>query len=439
MGRRASYPPLTVLMNNRHVGLLDKESNGVTRFCYDDTWLKWPNAIPISLSLPLQHQAHIGTVVASVFDNMLPDADAIRSSIATRVGAAGVDAYSLLTKIGADCVGALQFMAPEVAAKVTGKIEGIPLDEAQIENLLTTLHQSHLGIQGDDGFRISIAGAQEKTALLYHDGKWQKPIGTTPTTHIFKPQIGLVRHPDGIVDLTNSVENEYYCLQLLCAFGLNVAQATMEQFGETKVLVVERFDRIKTADQRLIRLPQEDFCQALKVPPTQKYQNRGGPSAVQILKTLRGSDNRVADQMGFFKSQILFWLIGATDGHGKNFSIHLKPRGGFAIAPFYDVLTAQPHVDAAQIRHKDFTLAMSVGKSRHYKIESITGRHFLETAKEADLSPSAARAVIEQVADDFEGPLQQLQEVLPADFPMKIHTSVSHGLRHRINTLTKFE
>ena len=425
-------------MNNRDVGLLNKESNGVTKFSYVETWLNWPNAMPVSLSLPLQHETFSGAIVADFFENLLPDVDAIRRSIATRVGASGIDAYSMLAKIGRDCVGALQFVPHDADAKTTGQIEGTPLDDVQIENLLTSLHQRHLGMQGDEEFRISIAGAQEKTALLWYESKWHKPLGSTPTTHIFKPQIGLVRHPDGIVDLTNSVENEYYCLQLISEFGLAIPSVDIKKFGETKVLIVERFDRVWTADQRLIRLPQEDFCQALEVSPTQKYQNRGGPSAVAILKLLRGSDNRFTDQMDFFKSQILFWLIGATDGHGKNFSIHLKPRGGFAMTPFYDVLTAQPHVDASQIRHKDFTLAMSVGKSRHYKIDGISGRHFLETAKEADLSPSAARAVIEQIADDFESPLQRLQDNLMRDFPMHIHNSVSQGLRGRINKLTKF-
>lgn len=439
MGRRKFYPALNVLINNRLVGLLSKESNGISKFCYDPTWLDWSNAMPVSLSLPLNQAPYSGSSVTDFFENLLPDVESIRRSIATRVGAAGVDAHSLLAKIGRDCVGALQFVPTDGETNPTGQIEGIPLDEAQIETMLTTLGQTHLGIQGDDGFRISIAGAQEKTALLWHDDKWYKPIGTTPTTHIFKPQIGLVRHHDGTIDLTNSVENEYYCLKLLEASGLNVANATIEQFGDTKVLVVERFDRTKTADGRLIRLPQEDLCQALSVPPTLKYQNHGGPSAVQILKTLRASDNRVKDQLDFFKSQILFWLIGATDGHGKNFSIHLRPAGAFALTPFYDVLTSQPHIDAAQIRHKDFKLAMSVGKSRHYDVNGVYGRHFVETAKEADLSPSATRAIIDELIDDFQAHIEKLLGNLPNDFPLELHESVTAGLKRRIIALAKLD
>jgi serine/threonine-protein kinase HipA len=435
MGRHKSHSPLSVWMNNRRIGLLDKESNGVTRFSYDDNWLDWEHAIPVSLSLPLQREYFSGPLVSDVFENMLPDVDAIRRAIATRVGAVGTDAFSLLAKIGRDCVGALQFLEADADRPVTGKIDAIPLDEAQIEHLLTTLGQTHLGMQSDEGFRISIAGAQEKTALLWHEGKWHKPTGTTPTTHIFKPRIGLVRYPDGTIDLRDSVENEYYCLKLLAAFGLKVPSVNIAQFGDTKVLVVQRFDRTKTADGRLIRVPQEDCCQALSVPPTLKYQSQGGPSAAQILKLLRGSDDRMADQLDFFKSQILFWLIGATDGHGKNFSLYLKPRGGYSLTPFYDVLTAQPDVDTAQLRHRDFKLAMSVGKSRHYDINGIVGRHFLETAKEVDLSPSAVRGVIEEILDDFEAPLQAHQANLPHDFPMYIHDSVANGMRQRIKKL----
>jgi serine/threonine-protein kinase HipA len=435
MGRRRSHPPLKVLMNNRALGHLTKESNGVTTFAYDTEWLSWSNAMPVSLSLPLRRQTYSGAPVLAVFENMLPDVDAVRRGIATRVGAEGIDAYSLLSKIGGDCVGALQFVLHDENIPNVGSINGIELDEEDIETLLTTLSQSHLGIRGDDGFRISIAGAQEKTALLRHNGGWYKPTGTTPTTHIFKPQIGLVSTSDGTIDLRDSVENEYYCLQLLSEFGLKVPDVSIETFGATKVLVVKRFDRILTKDLRLIRLPQEDLCQALSVPPTQKYQNHGGPSAAQIFRLLRASKNRTSDQIAFFRSQILFWLIGATDGHGKNFSLHLQPRNEFNLAPFYDVLTAQPYVDAAQIRHKDFKLAMSVGTSRHYDINGIVGRHFLEMAKEADLSPSAARAVIEELIENSELALSRVEAMAPADFPIAIHLSVKAGFRARLKKL----
>nr|MCU0883162.1 HipA domain-containing protein [Hyphomonadaceae bacterium] len=149
--------------------------------------------------------------------------------------------------------------------------------------MLANLAMAPLGLEPDDGFRISIAGAQEKTALLWWDGQWQRPMGTTPTTHIFKPQIG--RLPNGI-DLSNSVENEHFCLALLRELGLPVAHTTMQSFGEQRVLVVGRFDRQQGRGGRLLRRPQEDFCQALSVPPTRKYEDRGGPGIVQIMRLL---------------------------------------------------------------------------------------------------------------------------------------------------------
>jgi serine/threonine-protein kinase HipA len=205
-----------------------------------------------------------------------------------------------------------------------------------------------------------VAGAQEKTALLWHKGKWLKPHGTTPTTHIFKPQIGAL--PNGI-DLSNSVENEYYCLKLAAAFGLPVNHAEIKTFGKTKALVIERFDRLWTKDGRLLRVPQEDCCQALSVPPTRKYQSDGGPGMVKLLDLLKGSDTPADDQAMLLKAQIFFWLIGATDGHAKNFSIFITPGGRYRLTPLYDVLTAQPSLDTGQIQRKQMKLC-NVGRDK---------------------------------------------------------------------------
>ena len=210
--------------------------------------------------------------------NLLPDSEALRRRVAEKVGARGSDAYSLLTAIGRDCVGALQFIAGDgEVIDAAAAIEGEVVDDDAIDKLLRSLVQAPLGLSREDEFRISVAGAQEKTALLRHDGRWIKPHGTTATTHLFKTQIGQL--PNGI-DLSNSVENEYYCLKLFEAFGLQVNAAEMQTFGETKALVIERFDRLWTKDGRLLRLPQEDCCQALSVPPTAKYQSDGGPGMV---------------------------------------------------------------------------------------------------------------------------------------------------------------
>jgi serine/threonine-protein kinase HipA len=253
--------------------------------------------------------------------------------------------------------------------------------------MLNNLARAPLGLDREQDFRISVAGAQEKTALLWYKGKWLKPHGTTPTTHILKTQIGTL--PNG-VDLSNSVENEYYGLKLVAAFGLPVNAAEIKFFGKTKAIVIERFDRKWTEDGRLLRVPQEDFCQALSCPTSRKYQNEGGPGMGDILNLLKGGDTPAEDQKAFLKSQILFWLIGATDGHAKNFSVFLGRGGRFHMTPFYDVLTAQPSLDNRQIGRKQMKLAMSVGDSRHYKIDDIKGRHFIQTAERAGLPGSLA-------------------------------------------------
>lgn len=300
-----------------------------------------------------------------MFENLLPDSDKLRRLVAEKVGARGTDAYSMLAKIGHDCAGALQFIAgDDEAPDATGKLEGEPVDEAIIEKMLKGLSQAPLGLTSNDEFRISVAGAQEKTALLRHDGKWIKPHGTTPTTHLIKTKIGEL--PGGI-DLSDSVENEYYCLQLTGAFGLPVNTANIETFGDTTALVIERFDRRWTKDGRLLRLPQEDFCQALSVPPTLKYQNEGGPGMVDFLEMLKGSDSPMEDQETFLKAQLVFWLIGASDGHAKNFSVFLSPGSSYRMTPLYDILTAQPALHARQIECKQMKMAMSVGSSRHYR------------------------------------------------------------------------
>ncbi|WP_146591426.1 type II toxin-antitoxin system HipA family toxin [Puniceibacterium confluentis] len=433
MGRRPAYAPLRVYINNRRVGTLNREASGAIGFSYDTDWLDWDHAMPVSLSLPLRETPYRGEPVMAVFENLLPDSDHLRRLVAEKVGARGTDAYSLLTKIGHDCVGALQFVAGEDdAPDATGQIEGEPVDATAIEKLLNGLSQAPLGLSTDDAFRISIAGAQEKTALLWHEGRWIKPHGTTPTTHLFKTQIGKL--PGGI-DLSDSVENEFYSLKLTEAFGLPVNKAVIETFGETKALLIERFDRRWTKDGRLLRLPQEDCCQALSVPPTLKYQNEGGPGMVDVLGLLRGSDTPTEDQEVFLKAQIVFWLMGATDAHAKNFSVFLNIGGSYRMTPLYDIVTAQGALDARQIERKQMKMAMSVGKSRHYRFDQIHGRHFVQTAMHAGLSQKRAVALIEEVEARASEALDAAANALPDEFPPAIVYSVSGALKGRLSGL----
>jgi serine/threonine-protein kinase HipA len=433
MPRPRQHIPLQVLLNNRPVGRLEKESSGAIHFRYAESWLAKGDAIPVSLSLPLREDAYRGEQVSAFFDNLLPDSDVLRRRIAEKVGARGTDAYSLLSVIGRDCVGALQFIAAgEEPPKKKSDVAGKAVSDREVEQLLANLARVPLGLDREQDFRISVAGAQEKTALLRFKGKWLKPLGTTPTTHILKPQIGAL--PNGL-DLSNSVENEFYCLRLLAAFGLPVAAAEMKIFGNTKTLVVERFDRRWVDKKQLLRLPQEDFCQALGCPPSRKYQNEGGPGIVDILKLLKAADAPAEDQQLFLKSQIIFWLIGATDGHAKNASIFLGPEGRFQLTPFYDVLSAQPSLSRRQIERKQMKLAMSVGDSRHYRVDEIRGRHFVQTAIRAGLSRRFATKTLDDVAALAKAAFDAVEAKLPEGFPMKLHASIKSGAVQRLEQM----
>lgn len=241
MGRKRTYAPLDVAMNRRKAGQYFREPDGAFAFIHAAEWLAWENTMPISRSLPLRPERYVGSPVIAVFENLLPDSDDIRRRVAECVGADEVDAHSLLTRIGWDCVGALQFL-PEAEEPGAGDVlTGEPLSDAQIAAILKDLHRTPLGIRAERDFRISVAGAQEKTARLFHDGQWVEPTGTTPTTHLLKPAIGTL--PNGM-DLTDSIENEHFCLRLMAAFGLKVAHTEIASFASTKVLVVERFDRL---------------------------------------------------------------------------------------------------------------------------------------------------------------------------------------------------
>lgn len=440
MARSRKHTPLHVLINGRLVGKLQKRSDGAAQFTYDPSWLDWEHRFAISLSLPLRVSAYRGAGVIAVFDNLLPDSTQVRRVVAERTGAAGTDAFSLLEQLGRDCVGAMQFIPEGEEVAQVGAPRGEALAEGVIEAMLRNLKRAPLGVDPEHEFRISIAGAQEKTALLYYEDQWLSPVGTTPTTHILKPQIGSIPTSSGAIDMTASVDNEHYCLHVARAFGLPVTKTRIETFGELRVLVVERFDRFWSRDGRLLRKPQEDFCQALGVPSAQKYQStaqahQSGPSNIDIAEVLRGSDDPIDDLITLFKSQIVFWLMGATDGHAKNFSVFLNPGGRFSLTPLYDILSAQPAFDANQIPHNRFKLAMSVGNADHFRVQYIQKRHFLETARMMRLGETYTNQVFDDLLKQGQTAADEALKFMPADFEMSIHESVKRAISTRLTRL----
>jgi serine/threonine-protein kinase HipA len=258
------------------------------------------------------------------------------------------------------------------------------------------------------------------------------PHGTTATTHILKPQIG--RLPNGI-DLSNSVENEHLCLELAGAFGLPVATSNIVDFAGKRVLSIERFDRTRTRDGRLLRLPQEDCCQALSVPPSRKYESDGGPGIPAIHALLKGSDVPDDDQKMLFKAQIAFWLLGATDGHAKNFSIRLAPGGRFRLTPLYDIVSAQPSLDARQIGRNQMKLAMAVGMNRHDVVHEIRGHHFKQTSDACGLPAATFKAIVEEIGDTGKTAIDEVLSRLPDGIPAAVAGSITDGAKRRIEAL----
>ncbi len=432
MARKRAHTPLHIFLNGRLVGRLTKTPAGSIDFRYDTSWLDWQQAFPLSLSLPLREDRYVGEPVLAVLDNLLPDSTDIRRQVAERADAGGTDPFSLLAAIGRDCVGALQFLPEGMDPGVAGAIAGDAVGERAIAELVRGLRQAPLGIRADRKFRISIAGAQHKTALLRHDGEWLIPSGSTPTTHILKPQIGVLNNG---FDLSRSVENEYFCMKLLAALGLGVANVEIRDFQGQRVLLVERFDRVRTTDGRLLRVPQEDCCQALSIPSTRRYQSDGGPGIGELLELFKASDRPAYDRTRFLEAQIVFWLLGATDGHAKNFSIFLHAHGGFSPTPLYDVISIQPVLDARQLRFNQAKMAMSVGNNRHYVLNTIQPRHFHQTARAAGMPGGTVTEVMENIAERLPGAIDEVTANLPDDFPQPVRTSIVRGVEQRGSVL----
>ena len=427
MARRPIHVPLDVYLNGRLVGQLRKQASGAIDFRYDADWLAWEHAIPVSLSLPLREQRFVGEPVIAVFENLLPDDEDMRRAMATQVKAPGSDMYNLLSAVGRDCVGALQFMPQGQAPGPAGAVSGRPVDDEAVAALIAGLHSAPLGLDEEGEFRISLAGVQEKTALLWWNDSWHVPHGSTATTHIIKPPIEERR---GGIDLSDSVENEFLCMKLIAALCLPAAGVAMESFAGEKALVIERFDRLWTKDGRLLRVPQEDFCQALSVPPARKYEP-AGPGMVQILELLGSSDEPEADRRLFLKAQIVNWLLAATDGHAKNYSLRLLPGGRFRLAPLYDVMSTQPYLDKGALRRNQLKLAMAVGDNRHKIISEIMPRHFGQTAKAAGLAPGLVAEIFDELAASVDKAVDETLNDLPKGFPEALVESVTAGLCER--------
>ena len=359
---------LHALANGESMGrvLWDSEKDRLA-FEYDQSWRENPQTYPLSLSMPLTATSHAHAVVEPFLWGLLPDNNEILRRWGQRFQVSPRNPFRLLANVGEDCAGAVQLVKPEsapdyLAGSQKGKVDWLTDDE--IAARLDLLRRdASLGRTGNDTGQFSLAGAQPKTAL-YHDPKrdrWGVPSGAIPTTHIFKPAMGAFE---------GYAENEHFCLRLAQELGLPAAFSRVLFFKGVPVIVVERYDRLREGN-RVIRIHQEDACQALSRMPQQKYQNEGGPSTLEIFNLLREwSSNRQADEEVFIKSLVLNWILYGTDGHSKNYSLLIASGGQVRLAPLYDIGSALPYPDAVPPRKAK--LALKIGGQ--YLVSRI-GRH----------------------------------------------------------------
>ncbi len=426
-----AFPDLAVWMNGQRVGVWFWSRTGTPGFRYDTAWTQLPNARALSVSLPMPAGGGdlMGAKVEHYFDNLLPDSIRIRERLRRRFAAPSTRAADLLAAIGRDCVGAVQLLPDGLPPPVHNHIDSQPLTDAQLETLLGDVTNETLETESLlADFRISIAGAQEKTALLRVGQRWHLPHEATPTTHIFKLPLGQVGNVRA--NMTDSVENEWLSHTLLTALGLEVAHTEIGQFGQRKALIVARFDRRwMDGDSWIARLPQEDFCQATGTPGENKYESDGGPGLRTCLSLLAGSNNAKADSLHFVLAQLAFWLMAAIDGHAKNFSIFLERGGGYRLTPLYDVLSAWPIIGNGpnQISPRRAKLAMALrGKNAHYHLHEIHTRHWEALARQSGV-PDAFDSMVALVLQ-VPYALEQVEALLPPGFPARVFKSIRAGM-----------
>jgi serine/threonine-protein kinase HipA len=426
-----AFPDLAVWMNGQRVGVWFWTRTGASAFRYDPSWTHSPNARALSVSLPIPAAGGdvTGPKVENYFDNLLPDNMRIRERLRRRFATPSTRAADLLAAIGRDCVGAVQLLPEGAQPPPHDRIESERLSESQVASLLADVPADRTdadSLLAD--FRISIAGNQEKTALLRLGEQWHLPHGATPTTHIFKLPLGLVGNLQA--DMTHSVENEWLSHALLRALGFDVAATEMGEFGRRKALIVERFDRRwMEGGQWIARLPQEDFCQATGAPGEKKYESDGGPGLRDGLALLAGSSQPRADTLRFILAQLAFWLMAAIDGHAKNFSLFLERGGGYHLTPLYDVLSAWPIIGNGpnQISPRRAKLSMALrGKNVHYHLHEIHTRHWQALAAQSGMPDAFDHmvALVLQVPDA----LERAADELPPHFPRSVFSAIRRGM-----------
>jgi serine/threonine-protein kinase HipA len=384
---------LLVVLDDVIAGTLERLPGGRLRFDYTEEYRERPGATPLSLSMPPQVRSHSDRTITPWLWGLLPDNDAVLARWARQFHVSWSSAFSLLaTQIGMDCAGAVRFAPPDEIDRVLGRPGGVTwLTEEEVGQRLRDLREDSTSWLGRSFTgQFSLAGAQAKTALLFKDGRWGVPSGSTATTHILKPAVaGLDDH-----DL-----NEHLCLDAARRAGLVAVRTKVSRFGGESAVVVDRYDRREVGDE-IIRIHQEDLCQALALSPSRKYQNEGGPGPADIAKLFRSAmPPRVADDAVWQFSDALIWnwLIAGTDAHAKNYSL-LLAEDQVRLAPLYDVASALPY----DVHERKLKFAMKVGGDYLvFPYRNPWPEAARELALDADALVARARALAARAPDVF--------------------------------------
>ena len=369
---------LRVLINDVVVGMVQQQKSGDLALTYERSWQERDDSYPLSISMPLARQTHGDAVVRPFMEGLLPDNNSILDLWAKKFQVSARNPFALLSYMGEDCAGAVQFMRPDryeaASSHADGEVEWLT-EEGVAERLRDLVDRGGTGRLAGDRGQFSLAGAQPKMPLLHDGERWGIPSGPTPTTHILKPP--AQKDFDGF-DI-----NEHFCLRLAKELRLTVAESTLQTFAGQKALAVERYDRLRSSTGRLLRLHQEDACQALAVSPLRKYENEGGPGPAQIVSLLlRESDDPESDVGAFIDALGLNWVMGGTDAHAKNYSLLLSP-GSVRLAPLYDLISVLPYPH--RVHHREAKLAMRI--DREYYVWRIRRRHWEGLAVRCELDP----------------------------------------------------
>ncbi|MBN2082351.1 type II toxin-antitoxin system HipA family toxin [bacterium] len=384
---------LDVYLHQELVGQLIQDDHGQLLFDYAGGWLENPKAVPLSHSLPLRPERFSPNECRGFFAGILPEAGK-REMIARNLGISARNDFAMLERIGGECAGAVTFI-PEGEALPVLDYHYRELTEKELADILLKLPRRPL-MAGEEGVRLSLAGAQDKIAVHVADGKFSVPLGGAPSTHILKPAIERF---EGVVF------NEAYCLQLAAAVDIPVAVTGIHQVESIDCLLVERYDRTHDDAGNVHRLHQEDFCQALGIVSEIKYQSEGGPGLSQSMGLLRAvSTTPVIDLQRLLDAVIFNFLIGNNDAHGKNFSLLYRGKET-RLAPLYDVLSTAYYPELAT------RMAMPIGGE--YAANRIFPRHFERLAAEAGLGKALVKGRVPELAESVLDSLDKVDKQHP--------------------------